>query len=211
MQGEPKGIAHAIAVAHDFLKDEPFVVYLGDNILKSGIKNMVDEFLQSDYDAMIALSRVRDPQRFGVAELDEKGEVIKLVEKPKEPKSDLALVGIYLFRSSVFDMIKTLKPSWRNELEITEAIDKLVSSKQHKIHAHIVEGWWKDTGKPEDILEVNHLVLDGVTVRGRVLIDNDTVVKAGSVIKGPVIIGKNCKIGPNAYICDHRRNYYRLR
>jgi len=215
VQGAPKGIAHAVGISQEFMGDAPFVVYLGDNILKSGIKDMVDEFLQSDYDAMIALSKVRDPQRFGVAELDKKGEVIRLVEKPKEPKSDLALVGVYLFRSAIFDAIKTLKSSWRNELEITEAIDKLMASKEHKVHSHIVKGWWKDTGKPEDILEANKLVLGDIkqvvegtveknaTIHAPVSIGERSVVRSGSVIKGPVVIGRNCIIGPDAHIGPH--------
>ncbi|MEM2870738.1 MAG: glucose-1-phosphate thymidylyltransferase [Thermoplasmata archaeon] len=211
VQGEPKGIAHAVGCAQEFMGSEPFVVYLGDNVLKGGIKRMVEEFEREGYDALVALSRVPDPQRFGVAELDEKGNIIRLVEKPKEPKSDLALVGIYFFRSSIFDMIKELKPSWRNELEITDAIDMLVQRK-YRVRAHIVTGWWKDTGKPEDILEVNHLILDDlqpynkgtlekdVIIKGRVGIGEGTRVLAGTVIRGPVVIGRNCTIGPNTYI-----------
>jgi glucose-1-phosphate thymidylyltransferase len=211
VQGEPKGIAHAVSCARDFMDDEPFVVYLGDNVLKGGIKGMADEFVSGGADALVALTHVHDPQRFGVAELDARGKVVKLVEKPKQPKSDLALVGIYFFRKAIFDMIKDLKPSWRNELEITDAIDMLVQ-KGHPVHAHIVTGWWKDTGKPEDILEVNHLVLDDivpynngtvekdVVLKGRVAIGQGTKVMAGAVLKGPIIIGKNCTIGPGTYI-----------
>ena len=211
IQGYPKGIAHAVNCAKDFMGDDAFVVYLGDNVLKGGITKMAEEFQREKYDALVALTKVPDPQRFGVAELDSKGKIVKLVEKPKEPKSDLALVGIYFFRSNIFEMIKDLKPSWRNEYEITDAIDMLVQ-KKYRVQAHIVTGWWKDTGKPEDILEVNHLVLDdlkaynkghvdkGVVIKGRVAIGEGTKILEGSMIRGPVIIGKNCTIGPHTYI-----------
>jgi glucose-1-phosphate thymidylyltransferase len=211
VQGAPRGIAHAVGCAQDFMGSDPFVVYLGDNVLKGGIKKMVADFESEKYDCMVALTRVKDPQRFGVAELDSKGKVIKLVEKPKEPKSDLALVGIYFFRKNIFDMIRDLKPSWRNEYEITDAIDMLVQ-KKYRVAAHIVTGWWKDTGKPEDILEVNHLVLDDLepynkgtvakdaVLKGRVAIGEGTKVLEGTVIRGPVIIGRNCTIGPHTYV-----------
>lgn len=211
VQGEPKGIAHAVGCSRDFMKTEPFVVYLGDNILKGGIWKMVDEFMSGNWDAAVALCRVKHPEMFGVAELDERGKIIKLVEKPKQPKSDLALVGIYMFREVIFETIENLKPSWRNELEITDAIDNLVQS-DHMVRAHIVEGWWKDTGKPEDILEANHLILDelqpynkgiveeGAELRGKVGIGERTVLTKGSVVKGPTIVGMDCRIGPDTYI-----------
>ncbi|MFQ5871828.1 MAG: sugar phosphate nucleotidyltransferase, partial [Candidatus Geothermarchaeales archaeon] len=147
MQGSPRGIAHAVACAESFVGDGPFCVYLGDNILKGGIRPMVEDFLTNGYDAEVMLCHVPNPQKFGVAELDEKGNIISLVEKPKEPKSDLALVGIYLLRKNIFPIIHKLKPSWRNELEITEALDNL-RNQGSRIKAHIVTGWWKDTGKP---------------------------------------------------------------
>ncbi len=211
-QGAPKGIAHAVACARDFVGDEPFAVYLGDNILKGGITSFVREFEEksSDCAASILLSRIKDPQRFGVAELDRNGNVARLVEKPKKPKSDLALVGVYLFRSQIFDAIEKLEPSWRNEYEITEAIDRLV--RKYKVKSHIVTGWWKDTGKPEDVLEANQLVLEdlkaenmgkiekGVIIRGRVRIGKGTQIKKGCFIRGPSVIGSNCKIGPGTYI-----------
>ena len=211
VQGAPRGIAHAVACAKEFMGKEPFVVYLGDNVLKGGIRKMVADFEQQKHDCMVALTKVRDPQRFGVAELDAKGKVLKLVEKPKEPKSDLALVGIYFFRPSIFEMIKDLKPSWRNEYEITDAIDMLVQ-RDYRVAAHIVTGWWKDTGKPEDILEVNRLVLDDlspvnkgqvapdVVLKGRIAIGEGSRVLEGSVIRGPVIIGRDCTIGPHTYL-----------
>lgn len=211
VQGEPKGIAHAVGLSQEFMSEEPFIVYLGDNVLKGGIGGLVQAFVKSDADAVIGLCKVKNPERFGVAKLDEKGQIVSLVEKPKKWISDLAVIGIYLFQKRIFDVIKTLKPSWRNELEITEAMDKLVQSKC-KVHAYIVTGWWKDTGRPEDILEVNRLVLDdltsynkgmieeNITVTGKVGIGENTVLKGGTVVRGPVIIGDNCNIGPNTYI-----------
>ncbi len=211
VQGAPKGIAHAIGCAEDFLRGNSFCVYLGDNLLKGGVRAIVKEFAASDADAVIALCRVAHPEWFGVAELDAKGHVVSLVEKPKEPKSDLALVGIYLLRDSVFHIIRNLKPSWRNELEITDALEAL-RAQGGKILAHVVTGWWKDTGKPEDILEANRLILDeletkiegtvedGAQVTGRVAIGSGTIVKKGAVIAGPTIIGRDCVIGAGAYI-----------
>jgi glucose-1-phosphate thymidylyltransferase len=211
VQGAPKGIAHAILCAEDYMGDDPFCVYLGDNVLKGGIKPMVDDFLANGYDAEVMLSHVPNPQKFGVAELDEKGDIVSLVEKPKEPKSDLALVGIYLLRPNIFPIIHALTPSWRNELEITEALDTL-RTQGGRLKAHVVTGWWKDTGKPEDILEANRLLLDdierriegtveaGARIEGRVQIAPGTVVKAGSVVRGPAVVGKDCVIGPNTHI-----------
>lgn len=219
-QGEPKGLAHAVAVARKFIGEEPFIMYLGDNILKSGIKEFVEGFKESNYQARILLQQVENPQQFGVAELDGDGHVIHLVEKPKDPKSDLALVGIYLFKSSIFKAIDDIKPSWRGELEITDAIQELLNSKL-KVDSHIVRGWWKDTGKPEDVLDANHLILDvlksrkqgkveeGAKISGRVSIGKDTLIKNNSVIRGPVIIGENCEIdayiGPYTSIGDNTR------
>jgi len=211
VQGPPKGIAHAIGCAEDFLHGDAFCVYLGDNLLRGGIAAAVKEFAASDADAGIALCRVAQPERFGVAELDARGNVIGLVEKPKEPKTDLALVGIYLLRDNIFPIIKGLKPSWRDELEITDALEAL-RRQGGKIRAHIVTGWWKDTGKPEDILEANRLILDdlqtriegtvedGAQLTGRVSIGPGTVVRKGAVIAGPTVIGRDCLIGPGAYV-----------
>lgn len=211
VQGFPAGIAHAILCAESFLGDEPFCVYLGDNVLKGGIRTMVREFEEQGYDAELMLSRVPNPEKFGVAEVDARGNIVSLVEKPKAPKSDLALVGIYLLRSNIFPIIRGLKPSWRNELEITEALDGL-RKQGARLKAHTVTGWWKDTGKPEDILEANHLLLDGIErkvegtidpearVEGRVQIGQGTVVKEGSVLRGPAVIGRDCTIGPNTYV-----------
>ncbi|UCD92579.1 MAG: glucose-1-phosphate thymidylyltransferase [Methanobacteriota archaeon] len=211
VQGAPRGIAHAVGCAREFVGNDPFVVYLGDNLLRGGIREMAEEFLEGDAEAQVALCKVPNPQRFGVAELDEDGNIVSLVEKPKEPKSDLALVGIYFFQESVFPIIDELKPSWRNELEITEAIDNLRTA-GNLVKAHVVSGWWKDTGRPEDILEANQLILqdletsiegdvaEDVETRGNVSIGKGSKILPGSVIKGPVVVGENCEIGPKTYV-----------
>jgi glucose-1-phosphate thymidylyltransferase len=209
-QDGPRGIAHAIGLCKGFVGDGPFVVYLGDNILKSGIRNFKEEFVKSKYDAMILLCEIENPQRFGVAKFED-GKLVGLVEKPEVPPSNYALVGVYFFRPPVFDAIEELKPSWRGELEITEAIQRLMD-RGYKVGHRIVSGWWKDTGKPEDLLEANQLVLtdlepfnrgtadEGVVITGRVGIDEGTTIRRGCTIRGPVIIGRNCDIGPNTYV-----------
>ena len=210
-QGAPLGIAHAVQCAKDFMKDDDFIVYLGDNMLRDGVKGLVDEFKEDRYDAAISLQAVQNPQQFGVAELDNDGRVIRLEEKPKVPKSNYALVGVYLFTPLIFEMIKQIKPSWRNELEITDAIQKLLDN-HYRVRSHIVTGWWKDTGKPEDILEVNRFVLDelkpvvhgtieeGASIVGRVSLGKNSVIKKCCVVRGPVIIGDNCIIEGETYI-----------
>jgi len=210
-QPEPKGIAHAVSLAEDFMDGDSFVVYLGDNILKGGIQEYVKKFQNDEeLDEILLLYRVKDvalAKRFGIAEI--KGNrVIKVVEKPKEPTSDLTMPGVYFFRPIVFDAIRELKPSDRGELEITEAIQKLIDWGCNVV-PEVIEGWWKDTGVPEDILDANRLVLDdiktdirGVTensvIRGRVVIGENSTIK-DSMIKGPSIIGENCRIS-NTYI-----------
>jgi len=213
-QGYPYGLAHAVYLAKDFVGDEPFVVYLGDNILIESIGSYVKRFLDGDADAMILLTEVSEPQRFGVAEFDESGRLKRLVEKPKVPPSNYALVGVYFFRPPhIFRVIEGLKPSWRGELEITDAIQGLIDEGL-KVEYAIVEGWWKDTGTPEDILEANRLLLDykyrevvikgevenGASIEGRVYVDDGAVIKAGSVVRGPTYIGRNTVIGPNTYV-----------
>jgi len=210
-QDEPKGIAHAIGLCQQHIKNEPFIVYLGDNLIKGGIKNFTKTFKTSNYDAMILLCKVENPQRFGVAKFDKKRKLTGLIEKPKQPPSNYALTGIYFFKPTIFQMIKKLKPSWRGELEITEAI-QLLLEKDYNIGYQIVEGWWKDTGAPEDILEANRLILDEIkpkikgkindknSIQGRVTIEENTTIKKGALIRGPTIIGKNTTIEPNVYI-----------
>lgn len=211
VQDAPKGLAHAVLISEEFIRNESFVMYLGDNIFKGGITKYLKKFNELNSDAIILLCPVENPSQFGCAQLNEDGSVRKLIEKPKEPPSNLALVGIYFFREAVFEAVKKIKPSWRNELEITDAIQYLIED-GFKVHSEVVIGWWKDTGKPEDILEANQLILDdlkpnnkgtiekNVMLKGRIGIGENTVIKSGSVIKGPVIIGKNCLIGPNTYV-----------
>ena len=208
---EPQmGLAHAVAVSREYVGDEPFVVYLGDNIFREGIRRYVREFEQEDYDALIMLSWVKDPTRFGVAEIRD-GKIVRLVEKPKVPPSNYALVGIYFFRESIFEAVKHLRPSWRGELEITDAIQWLIDH-GYRVHYDIIRGWWKDTGKPEDLLEALYLILDeineeirgeveeGAKIIGRVYIGEGTKIRSGTIIRGPAYIGRNCEIGPDTYI-----------
>jgi len=210
-QDEPKGIAHAVNLCKEFVKNQPFIVYLGDNLLKGGISNYVDKFRGSKYDAMVLLSQVENPQRFGVAEIDKKGKLKRLVEKPKEPPSNYALTGIYFFKPIIFKMIAKLKPSARGELEITDAI-QLLLEERHSVGYQTVRGWWKDTGTPEDILEANRLVLDELkpetrgkienqaSVQGRVATAKGSTIKDGALVRGPVVIGQNTVIEPHVYI-----------
>lgn len=211
LQEEPKGLAHAVLTAKDFLGDEDFLMYLGDNLILDDIRPFVREFeRKSELSALIMLSPVNDPTRFGIAVM-EGDRIVKTVEKPKNPPSNLAIVGLYLFRKEIFEGIANIKPSWRGEYEITDAIDWLIQHRQ-TVEGHIVYGWWKDTGKPEDLIEANHKILDEVieefkveghvepssSLHGRVSIGEGSEV-VNSVIRGPVIVGKNCTIS-NAYI-----------
>jgi len=204
-QDEPMGIAHAVKVSKDYLGQEPFVLYLGDNILMGDITKYIKKFEDSDNHASILLSHVENPQMFGVAKLNSRGEIVKLIEKPKIPPSDLALVGIYIFKKHVFEAIENIKFSWRNQLEITDAIQWLID-RDYKVKSSIVEHWWVDTGKPEDILDANRMILDNlkheiigsvdenVKIKGRVKIDKNTKIVGDSSIKGPCIIGEDCII-----------------
>jgi glucose-1-phosphate thymidylyltransferase len=209
-QDQPRGLAHTVLISEDLIGDEPFVMYLGDNLLCNGIKDHASSFQASGADASILLTEVSHPERFGVAQLDEQGEIVRLIEKPKVPPSNLALVGVYLFQPVIFEAVKEIQPSWRNELEITDAIQWLVDKGYH-VKASIVNGWWKDTGMPEDILSANNLILDEIdpscagmilddsVIQGRVQIGEGTVLEKGSVVRGPVIIGRNCRVS-NSYI-----------
>jgi len=188
-QDAPMGLAHAVLTAADFLGDSAFVMYLGDNLLRDGIKELVDGFRSSDPDALILLTPVKDPESYGVAELD--GErVVRLIEKPTDPPSDLALVGVYMFEASILDAARSIEPSARGELEITDAIQALIDSGK-RVEPHIVKGWWKDTGQLADMLEANRLVLEDIEprsdgelidseVEGRVVIE--AIIGAGSRI-----------------------------
>jgi glucose-1-phosphate thymidylyltransferase len=207
VQDRPAGLAHAVLTAKDFIGDSPFVMYLGDNLLRDGLVGLVEAFRRDEPDALILLTPVEEPEHYGVAELD--GErVVRLIEKPKDPPSNLALVGVYLFSPLIFAASEALEPSWRGELEITEAIDALIDEGK-TVQSEIVRGWWKDTGQLADMLEANRLVLeeletrvegevDNSKVEGRVVIEAGAVV-AGSVIRGPAVIGAGARI-EDAYI-----------
>jgi glucose-1-phosphate thymidylyltransferase len=203
-QEAPLGLAHAVLAARDYLGDDDFVMYLGDNFIVGGITSLVEEFRVDRPDAQIMLTQVPDPRQFGVAELDEAGEIVGLVEKPAEPKSNLALVGVYIFTPAVHDAVRQLTPSGRGELEITEAIQWLIDH-GHKVRSTTIAGYWKDTGNVADMLEVNRLVLEGIDSRvdgtvdadseliGRVVIEAGAQV-TGSRIVGPVIVGAGSRI-----------------
>jgi glucose-1-phosphate thymidylyltransferase len=209
LQDEPLGLAHAVLTAGRFLGDSPFVMYLGDNLLQGGIADLVAAFRAGEPDALILLTPVPDPEQYGVAELRD-GAVVRLVEKPPEPKTDLALVGVYMFTTTIHAAARAIKPSGRGELEITDAIQHLVDQGQ-RVEPHIVQGWWKDTGRLEDMLAANRLVLDtiGRRVEGELLdsqVDGRVVIEAGarlerSTVRGPAIIGASarltdCYVGP---------------
>ncbi len=207
VQDEPAGLAHAVLTARGFLGDSPFVMYLGDNLLRNGIKSLVKSFQENKPDALVLLTPVQDPRSFGVAELD--GEhIVRLVEKPKDPPSNLALVGVYLFSPLIFAAAESLSPSWRGELEITEAIQVLIDDKR-VVQSEVVRGWWKDTGQLADMLEANRLVLEEIEtdlkgeiedskVEGRVVLEEGATIR-GSIVRGPAVIAAGTLI-EDAYI-----------
>lgn len=211
VQGNPLGLAHAAGCARDFVGDDNFVMYLGDNILKSGVTELVRSFESGNYGAGIALQQVDNPQAFGIADVDSDGNVIRFIEKPDDPPTNLALIGMYVFSPKVFDVIDELEPSWRGELEITDAIQELLNE-GYEIDSHVVTGWWKDTGKPKDILEANRLVLedkdldingvieDGATTEGRIEIAESATIEEGAVVRGPVSIAEHTTIKSETYI-----------
>jgi glucose-1-phosphate thymidylyltransferase len=214
-QDEPLGLAHAVLTAEPFLGDTPFVMYLGDNLLQGGIRELVTAFRDNRPDALILLTPVPDPEQYGVAELED-GAVVRLVEKPSEPRTDLALVGVYMFTSAVHAAARAIEPSGRGELEITDAIQHLVDG-GHRVEPHVVRGWWKDTGRLEDMLAANRLVLDTIETRveGELIssqVDGRVVIEPGarlerSTVRGPAIIGvgarlTDCYIGPYTAIGD---------
>src|SRR3954469_2848473 len=180
VQDEPAGLAHAVLTAEPFLGSSPFVMYLGDNLLQGGIADLVDAFRSHEPEALILLTAVPDPENYGVAELDDAGAVVRLVEKPTEPATDLALVGVYMFTPQIHDAARAIEPSARGELEITDAIQHLVDEGR-RVEPHIVTGWWKDTGRLEDMLEANRLILENVEQR----IDGE--LDKGSNVEGRVI------------------------
>jgi glucose-1-phosphate thymidylyltransferase len=206
-QDRPAGLAHAVLTAEEFLAGSPFVMYLGDNLLRDGVPGLVERFREESPDAMILLTQVEDPSAFGVAELDE-GRVIRLVEKPEDPPSDMALVGVYLFSPAILDAARQLEPSDRGELEITEAIQALIDEGR-EVRSEVVSGWWKDTGQLADMLEANRLVLEDIVTRldgevedsrveGRVIVEEGAVLR-NSLVRGPAVIGKGAVVD-GAYI-----------
>ena len=215
VQDQPAGLAHAVLTAEPFLGASAFVMYLGDNLLQGGIADLVAAFREHEPDALILLTPVADPENYGVAELaaappGEVGRIVRLIEKPREPATDLALVGVYMFTAAIHDAARAIEPSARGELEITDAIQRLVDG-DLRVEPHIVRGWWKDTGRLEDMLEANRLVLDNLVARvdGELIdsrLDGRVVIEAGArlertTVRGPAIIGadarlSDCYIGP---------------
>jgi glucose-1-phosphate thymidylyltransferase len=217
LQDEPLGLAHAVLTAEPFLADSAFVMYLGDNLLQGGISELVTAFREHGPDALILLTPVPDPENYGVAELESRGDgageigrVLRLVEKPAEPATDLALVGVYMFTAGIHDAARAIEPSARGELEITDAIQHMVDNGS-RVEPHIVRGWWKDTGRLEDMLEANRLILDNIRsrVEGELIdsqIDGRVVVERGArlertTVRGPAIVGahsvlSDCYVGP---------------
>jgi len=215
-QEAPLGLAHAVLISEEFLAGDRFVMFLGDNVLEGGIANLVREFAESDWNSQIVLTRVADPQHFGVAEL-RNGQVVRLIEKPKDPPSDLALVGIYMFDRHILEAAKSIKPSWRGELEITDAIQFLVDH-DYKVYPYIHEGWWIDTGKPGDMLDCNRLLLETMepqnlgtvdeksSLSGRITIESGAQI-VNSTLRGPMIIGENSRV-VDAYIGPYTAIYH---
>jgi len=204
-QAEPLGLAHAVKTAQDFLSDSPFLMFLGDNLIQGGVVQFVQQFRQRMPDASIFLKEIKETHLFGIAELDEQGKVIYVEEKPKHPRSNLAVVGIYIFTPVVHEAIAQIKPSWRGELEITDTIQKLIDGGK-RVESHLLDGWWLDTGKKDDILEANRVVLDDLLKRdvkgevdatsqivGRVEVRQGAKIE-NSIIRGPVSIAEKCQI-----------------
>jgi glucose-1-phosphate thymidylyltransferase len=208
-QDQPLGLAHAVKISRDFLGDERFVMFLGDNCIQGGIGTLIEQFGNSDRNAQIVLKQVANPQQYGVAELDAEGRILRLTEKPRQPRSNLALVGIYMFDAHIWEAVEAIKPSWRGELEITDAIQWLVEHKC-EVYPYVHEGWWIDTGKKGDMLDANRLVLEETPPRLEGYVDRDSqlsgrvIIEKGaeiinSVIRGPAIIGEHSRI-VNAYV-----------
>jgi len=208
-QDKPLGLAHAVKISREFLGDDRFVMFLGDNCIQGGISRLIQQFQTSEHNAQIVLKPVSSPEQFGVAELDEDGRILRLVEKPREPRSNLALVGIYMFDHHIWGAVDAITPSFRGELEITDAIQELITQ-GYNVYPYVHEGWWIDTGKKGDLLEANRLVLEELepVIKGYVDRDSELVGKViveegaeiiNSTIRGPAIIGENTRI-LNSYV-----------
>ena len=209
-QDSPRGIAHAISLCENFIHNEKFVVFLGDNIIQRKINDYVLDFEKSDASASLLLCEVNNPSQFGIAEI-ENNKIIKITEKPKNPPTNLAVTGIYFLTPYIFEVIKKLKPSWRNELEIADALQILVEEGEEIIYGMITD-FWKDTGTPDDIIEANRIILENmpesfqgvkeenVVIKGKIIVGEGTIIKNGVKILGPAIIGKNCIIEGNTTI-----------
>jgi glucose-1-phosphate thymidylyltransferase len=211
-QDNPKGIAHAISLCEDFIGNDKFIVYLGDNILRTGLSSFVDKFQNSSSDAQILLAEVENPSQFGVVDIKD-NKILKIIEKPKDPPSNFAVIGVYFLTPKIFKIISELKPSWRGELEITEAL-QLLMDKGLNVEHDYVTGWWKDTGTPKDILHANQLILesmkdeqnDGIFIGKNCTIEpgskiiSPVIIDENSIIKSATIIGPNVSIGKNSYL-----------
>lgn len=218
-QDAPLGLAHAVKISQEFLGDERFVMFLGDNVIQGGISPLIAQFADSEWNSQIVLTRIEHPEQYGVAELGDDGRILRLIEKPKNPPSDLALVGIYMFDHNVFAAVNGIKPSWRGELEITDAIQWLVE-KGYAVHPYIHRGWWIDTGRPGDMLEANDLVLEEIEYDLEGYVDRDSQVGRrvriekgaeiiNSVVRGPSIIGENARI-INSYVGPFTSIYHNV-
>ncbi len=218
-QEAPLGLAHAVKISQDFLGDERFVMFLGDNVIQGGISSLIRHFETRHCNSQIVLKRVDNPQQYGVAELRD-GKIVRLVEKPRQPRSDLALVGIYMFDHSIFEAVDNITPSWRGELEITDAIQYLAEH-GYEVHPYVHEGWWIDTGAPGDMLEANDLVLGEIEYKVEGYVDRDSEVDSkvaigrgaeiiNSRIRGPVIIGEDTRI-INSYVGPFTSIYHHVR
>ena len=216
-QEQPLGLAHAVKVSRDFLSDERFVMFLGDNVIQGGISGLIEQFAVSKWNSQIVLTRVSQPEQYGVAELNNGGQIMRLVEKPKQPRSDLALVGIYMFDHHIHEAVDAITPSWRGEFEITDAIQWLVDH-DYQVYPYVHRGWWIDTGAPTAMLDANGLVLEELTpvIEGYVdrdsKVDSRVTVEKGaeiinSVVRGPTIIGERTRV-VNSYIGPFTSIYY---
>jgi glucose-1-phosphate thymidylyltransferase len=219
-QDAPRGLAHAVKIAHDFLGDSRFVMFLGDNVIQGGISRLIADFEHHpEWNSQIVLTPVEEPQHYGVAQLNEQGRIVKLVEKPKTPPSNLALVGIYMFDAHIFQAVEAIQPSWRGEYEITDAIQWLVEQ-GYEVYPYVHHGWWIDTGKPRDMLDANSKVLEELqpVLLGKIdatsEVDSRVTLAASaeiinSVVRGPSIIGENTKI-VNSYVGPFTSIYHNV-